>query len=64
MMLGELLLSTSVLSLAFLLWGVLASWWKEECEGAGKAQQQEQGKEQGREQEKEQEQGKEQEQDE
>ena len=60
MMLGELLLSTSVLSLAFLLWGVLASWWKEECEGAGKAQQQEQGKEQR----KEQEQGKEQEQDE
>ena len=38
MLVGELLLSTSLLSLAFLIWGLLG-WWKEDCEGAGEQQQ-------------------------
>jgi len=31
MVLPELLVSTSLLSIALLLWGVIGSWWKEEC---------------------------------
>ena len=37
MVLPELLVSTSILSIALLLWGVLGSWWKEECRIPGKA---------------------------
>ena len=35
MVLPELLVSTSLLSIALLLWGVIGSWWKEECRVPG-----------------------------
>ena len=35
MVLPELLVSTSLLSIAFLLWGVIGSWWKEDCRVPG-----------------------------
>ena len=35
MVLPELLVSTSLLSIALLLWGVIGSWWKEDCRVPG-----------------------------
>ena len=35
MVVAELVLSTSLVSLVVLLWGVVASWWKEGCHTPG-----------------------------